>query len=264
MKGVATMKILKIRIEASSAHFAIPFFIFERRTFPIPMYSTAIGFICNALGDEGQIARFLRKNFSMSIVGNHEGVTEEYVWFRNLKEDSHQKRFISLTNRKVNDEFEHPGGQMPVKIQTLMNPKVDIFLKADEETLETLEESLTNPKWISRPHLGRGEDVIDKLEVGFVDCVKERVFNTNGYTWIPSPEFVDEEVMDEYGVFYEKIIGSAYKVSSIYEIKDRTRVFKSVRAKLFSGAIPMMHFNVPKILSWNSVPIFLAKIQCSE
>lgn len=96
------MKLLRIEIKASTGHFAIPFLIFERKTFPIPMYSTMIGFVCNILADEAKISRFLSSNFSMAVVGDHDGVVEEYTWFRNLSKESHTKNsYVLLTERQT-------------------------------------------------------------------------------------------------------------------------------------------------------------------
>ncbi|AIY88339.1 MULTISPECIES: type I-B CRISPR-associated protein Cas5b [unclassified Thermotoga] len=257
------MKLLRIEIRASTAHFAIPFFIFERKTFPIPMYSTAIGLICNILNDDSKIESFLNSEFSMAIVGNHEGVVEEYTWLRNLKKDSHIEKFKILKNREINHGIEHPGGQMPTRIQTLVNPRINLFIKAREDVLEMIKQSLENSEYISKIHLGRSEDTVDEINYEFVNCEKKKVFSTGGYTWIPSPEFAGE-VCDNYDELYQEIIGSSYKVSSIYTIKNNKRVFDIIPAKLFYGSIPLVHFDVPEILSWNNIPIFLAKIRKSD
>lgn len=113
------MKLLRIEIKASTGHFAIPFLIFERKTFPIPMYSTMIGFVCNILADEAKISRFLSSNFSMAVVGDHDGVVEEYTWFRNLSKESHTKKFICSFNREANNEIEHPGGSHRLRFKLL-------------------------------------------------------------------------------------------------------------------------------------------------
>jgi len=219
-----------------------------------------IGFVCNILADEAKISRFLSSNFSMAVVGDHDGVVEEYTWFRNLSKESHTKKFICSFNREANNEIEHPGGQSPVKIQTLINPKINLFLKAEEWILEMVKESFENPQCISRPHLGRSEDVVDDIKVELIDCEKKQVFDTNGYTWMPSPEFVDD-VSDSYEELYKRISGSVYRVSSVYIIQNNRRIFEFVHAKLHRGAIPMVGFKVPEVLSWNGTPIFLARIR---
>lgn len=53
--------ILRIRIYRPQAHYRVPFTYQRRHTYPIPPYSTVIGFLCNVLGIDDQGKEEYRK-----------------------------------------------------------------------------------------------------------------------------------------------------------------------------------------------------------
>lgn len=257
------MKFVKIHLEASSAHFRVPYTIFERKTYPIPPFSTVIGFICSLLGKEDKISKFLNARLSIAIVGDHEGVLDEYVWYRNLSYDEHVKRFGGTT-RELNGEIEHPGGQVPVRIQTLVNPKVDIFLKLDDDIAEMVVQTLKDPEdRICLPHLGRAEDVLDKLDIEEISPSSGEVLDTNGYTWLVEPDKADlEGSKDVYSKIYTQMVSVVHEVPTLYRIVNGKRVFQSITAKIYKGALRSVEYEVPSLpYVWQGTPLFFAKIR---
>ena len=116
------MEVLKINIYQPQAHYRMPFTYQRRHTYPIPPYSTILGFLCNILGiknyngnggpNEEKFDKL--KKTKIAICGKFEIKTTEYTWFRNLEKDSHIKRFGTAENRFVNGHIEQIGGQTPV------------------------------------------------------------------------------------------------------------------------------------------------------
>jgi len=157
---VKNMKALRLKIYQPSAHYRIPFTFARRHTYPIPPYSTVIGLICNVLGIENQKnGNFekLKNGLSLAIYGKYESLNREYVWFRSLNKEAHNERFGSPENRFIDQLPEHPGGQIPTRIDVLENVRLLIYIKhTDEEFLKEIEVAFNNPQQRIYPiHLGR-------------------------------------------------------------------------------------------------------------
>ncbi|MEM4402583.1 MAG: CRISPR-associated protein Cas5, partial [Candidatus Caldarchaeum sp.] len=82
----------------------MPFTYQRRHTYPIPPYSTVIGFLCNVLGIDDQKKKETigvrstvlygeLKKIKISIAGRFASKTTEYIWFRNLSKSAHIDRF---------------------------------------------------------------------------------------------------------------------------------------------------------------------------
>ncbi|MCX7640471.1 MAG: CRISPR-associated protein Cas5, partial [Pyrinomonadaceae bacterium] len=124
------MHYLRIEIYQPQSHYRIPTTYQRRHTYPIPPYSTLIGFLCNTLGindqrlkrkiDEEEICLYDElKKIKISIAGCFESKVTEYIWFRNLSKEKHEKRFGYAENRYIGGHIEHIGGQSPILIDTL-------------------------------------------------------------------------------------------------------------------------------------------------
>ena len=116
------MKLLRIKIYQPHAHFRIPFSLQRRHTYPIPPYSTVIGFLINLLGifdTNEKIYQDGLKKIKISISGNFKSKTVEYIWLRNSSKKSRKERFEPYSNRTLNEEIENYGGQIPTKIDVL-------------------------------------------------------------------------------------------------------------------------------------------------
>jgi len=68
------MKALLIKIYQPTAHYRMPFTYQRRHTYPIPPYSTVIGFLCNMLGIIHQDNEWYKKlkKCKLSISGRFE------------------------------------------------------------------------------------------------------------------------------------------------------------------------------------------------
>lgn len=246
------MKVLRVKIFQPHAHYRIPFTFSRRHTYPIPPYSTVIGFLCNVLGireQNDEKFKKLKEGLSLAIYGKFESMTREYVWLRNLEISSHKSRFGYPENRVIDQMPEHPGGQMPTRIDVLENVELIIYVfHNDEGFLEKIENALKNPeKRIYPLHLGRAEDWIvfdgspdEAIKIIEVNENSKKPFygKFDYYTWIPDPirggKYIDTTLYDDnFEKSYQKIKGSSHLVTSFYEIKDEFRNFEHIPVKLF-------------------------------
>ncbi len=276
------MKILRIKIFQPTAHYRIPFTFARRHTYPIPPYSTVIGFLCNVLGvkdHSDERFRKLKESLSLAIYGNFESMTREYVWFRNLYIDSHNSRFTSPENRIIDQIPEHPGGQIPIRIDVLENVKLIIYIAHDEESfLKEIEKAFKNPeKRIYPLHLGRAEDWIvfdgapdEAIKIIEVNENEKEPFygKFDYYTWIPDLEsrnkYVNKYLNNgNFERFFQKVKGSSHLITSFYEIKDGFRNFEYIPVKLFEQGDFPFYFGRPfEFIQDNElkIPLFLCKM----
>lgn len=278
------MKLLRLKIFQPHAHYRIPFTFARRHTYPIPPYSTVIGFICNVLGirdHSNKEFQKLKDGLYLAIYGKFESMTREYIWLRNLEEKSHISRFGSVKNRKIDFIPEHPGGQMPTRIDVLENVSLIIYIYYPEENfLNELASSFKNPeKRIYPLHLGRAEDwivydgspdeAIKIIEIE-VDENKKKPFygKFEYYTWIPDPtraeDHIDKNLYDNnFAKFYQKVKGSSHLLTSFYKIEDGIRNFIHIPVKLFEQGDFPFDFGKPFkfiIDEELNIPLFLCKM----
>lgn len=298
------MKILRLKIYQPHAHYRIPFTFARRHTYPVPPYSTVIGFISNVLGIKGPIEvpekykipqlnsisfNYFANGLFLAIYGRFESMTREYVWFRNLKVESHKSRFASPTNRIIDQIREHPGGQMPTRIDVLENVNLVIYIKHnDEKILDNLKELIKNPeKRIYPLHLGRAEDWIvfdgePEESIKIVEKIEKDKFlgRFEYYTWIPDYRerngikefeyvglFKDNAQKENYKKFFDKIYGSSHLITSFYHLKNGIRVFEHIPVKLFEGGSFPLDFGKPfefLIDKETEIPLIFTKVKYPE
>jgi CRISPR-associated protein Cas5t len=270
------IKLLRLKIFQPSAHYRVPFTFLRRHTYPIPPFSTIIGLICNVLGidnQENEDFKQLKNGLSLSIYGKYDFLNKEYIWFRNLSKKSHKSRFGDTKSRSINQLIEHPGGQLPIKIDVLENVRLLIYIKhTDENFLNKIKEAFENPvKRIYPLHLGRAEDLLifQEIKIIEIDPKKEKLYGqlTNyNFTWLIDPnqgeEFIDTNFYPyNYKDFYDKIQGSYHLITSFYEIIEGIRNFRYVPVKLFEGGSFPLHFGKPfGFIFDENIPLFLTKM----
>ena len=273
------MKILKLKIFQPTAHYRIPFTFARRHTYPIPPYSTVIGLICNVMGirsQEDENFKKLKNGLSLAIYGKYESLNREYVWLRTLNKEAHNERFGYPENRFIDQIPEHPGGQIPTRIDVLENVELLIYIKHnDEEIFCKVKESFENPKERKYPiHLGRAEDLVifEKID-DEIKIEKNLIYGKlekYNFTWLVDPErgekYLDTDLnCENYKNFFNKIQGSYHLITSFYKIVEeiRVRVFEYVPVKLFEGGSFPLYFGKPfKFFcdSEENIPLFFAKM----
>jgi CRISPR-associated protein Cas5t len=262
------MQALKIKLYQPTAHYRMPFTYQRRHTYPIPPYSTVIGFLCNMLGIDYQGNEQFQKlmNCKLSVSGKFYVKLTEYIWFRNLSVKAHEGYFGSTLIREKNGEINHVGGQSPMRIDVLENVRLNIHITAEDESfLYYLKESIINPVHrFEVIHLGRAEDWIVFEEIEMTDLkVNSMDKNYNHFFWIPQhlwkPETVDFDFEKSDGLFYNLPVFSSIKDYEHTYDRNGERSFKYLRAKLNDGAIIGMNY-----LFDGEVPVFFADLKKSE
>jgi len=248
----------------------MPFTYQRRHTYPIPPYSTVIGFLCNLLGIDYQGNGLFEelKNCKLSVSGKFDIKLTEYIWFRNLSKASHERCFGSTNTREKNGEVNHIGGQSPMRIDVLENMHLNIHLVSEnEEFLIMLNEYLHNPvNRLETIHLGRAEDwlVFESIEiVDLIPTSKDKSYNH--FFWIPQYTYIPESLQFD----FDKADGLFYNLPTFVSIKDydktfnrhAERSFKYMRSKLNDGAITGLEYLYDKE---SDIPVFLADLSQSR
>lgn len=264
------LEVLKIRIYQPQAHYRVPFTYQRRHTYPIPPYSTVIGFLCNILGIRNYKERgepcekencdcdyHRLKRIKISICGKFATKTTEYVWFRNLSKESHNQRFSNSKVRCISGHIEHIGGQVPVLIDVLNDVTLWIYLYHKnknflDKLLDKFKES--ERKQISRIyplHLGRAEDWIVIENIKFVKVeIRKGVYNFDVFVWIPERNHFPESF------HFEEIGGLLYKIPTFYNKYNGVRNFIYEKVKLNDGVIGNVKFCCD---NEENKPVFLLK-----
>jgi CRISPR-associated protein Cas5t len=263
------MKALLIKIYQPTAHYRMPFTYQRRHTYPIPPYSTVIGFLCNMLGIDYQGGTKYEqlKKCKLSVSGCFEQKLTEYIWFRNLSKGSHEKYFGSTESREKNGEINNIGGQSPMRIDVLENMHLNIHLAGNENFIQELEEYLHNPvNRLETVHLGRAEDWLVFESIQLVELKKsEKDKNYNHFFWIPQHIEIDETVDFDFnnaeGLFFNLPVFATIKDYDKTNNRYAERRFSYMRSKLNDGAITGMEYLYDEK---SGIPVFFADLEKSK
>lgn len=262
--------ILRLLIYQPQAHYRVPFSYQRRHTYPLPPYSTVLGFLCNLLGIDNLNStqfRFLRQT-KMSIAASFQAKTTEYTWLRNLVADAHSKRFGTTANRCLNGKPEHIGGQSPVLVDVLEEVHLVIYLAHScEEFLHDICEAILNPtQRLDVIHLGRAEDsiaIMEKPEVIPMSSlkVKREDGQFNHFFWIPKNMFLPCS-STKLSSFHE-FDGISYRLPTFWEYSQEgnrhsIRTFEYAVAKLSDGCFVEKRFLFDEQMR---LPVFLAELE---
>lgn len=262
------MKILRLKVYQPQAHYRIPFTYQRRHTYPIPPYSTVIGFLINLLGVYDQNKEDYNEgiaNLKISIAGKFKNKTTEMVWFRNLEKGSHKDRFYYPQNRIWAGHVEHFGGQSPMRIDILNDVELVIHIyHKDENFLYKIFDSVVNPQnRLEILHLGRAEDwivftdlpvLMDNSKIEY----KRRDKDFKHFFWISEKIFP----LDFPQINFDQFNGIIYNLPVFSEIenyqntfnKNGQRKFSYIRTKLNNGVISKTNIILDKELE---LPVFL-------
>lgn len=269
---MSDIKLLRFKIYQPHAHYRIPFTYQRRHTYPIPPYSTVVGFLCNLLGYWDKMPAEIdeMKKLKISIAGRFDCKTTEFLWFRNLSKKAHLARFGTIENRYVAGHIEHIGGQFPMTIDTLNDVRLVIHLAhEDERFLDTIRQSLENPVRRLEPlHLGRAEDwIVLEHPPELCDLNRFEVRREDGnyghFFWIPQNLWVPESLVKPSS--FRDFDGLLYRITSLWTVENYAstlnrhgrRTFNYITAKLSDGSFNGKFFLFDN--DWQ-LPVFLADL----
>ena len=279
------LKVLRIKVFMPNAHFRVVHSNNPRKTYPVPPYSTVIGFLANILGNVEMIEKMVSGELVLGVLAQHEYVTREYTWLRNLSFEQHLGRHVTAENRTWQGVAEHPGGQSPVVVEVLNEVTVWIYVyHAEPGILEAILQNAHRPeKWFSHLHLGRSEDWAAVETVGMVELKTSNLaadMSETGryFQWMPFPDSafgVGRHISgQEYCELYNyKTQNPAVLVTSLYKLVEahlgggRTGVirnFKYIPARLTDSQIPFLDsFKLPVLFTdpENFVAVYLVRIK---
>lgn len=285
-----SVEVLKLQLSMPNAHFHIIHSSGPQKTYPLPPYSTVIGFLANILGNKELIETMLGGGLVLGMLSQYKYVTREYTWLRNLLRSEHDKRFGSTNNRLRQEMPEHIGGQSPVSIEVLNDVHLVLYIyHSDLDLLEMIQQNINVPeKWYSHLHLGRAEDWVIVNSASTISLtVSNNPANLRNadqyYQWMPETGsafgigiYIDKKHYDE--LLY-RVQGPATLVTSIYnlvnmpfqkktgkkvKVKNVTiRNFDHIATRLFCSPVPFLgDFTLPAVFvdPGLNVPVYMANI----
>jgi len=267
------MPILRLHIYQPQAHYRVPFTYKRRHTFPIPPYSTIIGFLCNACGVDDQDKEIYInciKQLKISIAGKFKLKNTEMIWYRNLSKKAHKGSYGTIDIREKNGNIGHIGGQSPIHIDVLEDVELYVYLYHDnEQQLKNLNQQLINPtNRLQVLHLGRAEDwIVYKSEPKILDDSdlekKRRDANYGYFFWIPEKIL---KINNTPEIDFGQIDGNLFRLTTFSKIEGYNehhnhtgkRKYSYIKAKLSDGEIFGQSLLIDKELS---LPIFFGDLE---
>ena len=205
------MECLRVKLYTPTGIFKNPLSIKGIEVYPLPPYSTVIGFIYRAMGRKWQ-----GEHFQISIQGDYEAIYRDYVWFKkhNFKDKELEK--------------------LPLQVPILCNLWLLIHIKASEELLNEIESGLKKPKELL--FLSGGEYPVKVEEVRRVRCevknlskfnLMELVYNA----YVPSLlkreiKSTEEGVNFHLSYFYKSSKPKVYNWIEATYLKKGTLIYK--------------------------------------
>jgi CRISPR-associated protein Cas5t len=255
---------LRLEIYQPHVHFRLPFAYRRRLTYPLPPYSTVIGFLNNILGIgydlQNDRAEKLR-NTKISVAGKFSSKVTESIWFRNMSVNAHINRFSEVNKRFVNGRLEHIGGQSLMSIDVLQDAYFTFyFYHQDEKFLEYLKNNFENPvNRLDVLHLGRAEDWIIIHDIGFTNLeVTDKDGNYDHFFWIPANMMGPNDNMT-----FENMEGLSYRLPTFCHIQEYSRTLNMHGKREFEYMITKLNDGAIKNITYwydskSQLPVFLA------
>ncbi len=259
---------LRLILYQPQAHYRVPFTYQRRHTYPLPSYSAVRGLLCNILGVRGytfgedpeENENFQKlKDLKMGICGRFESKTTEYTWLRNLNKSEHAKTFGAVESRVRFGVGEHPGGQSPVSIDVLNEVRIVVYLAHEDSSfLEELSQKVQNPVGRLYPlYLGRAEDWVVVEEACIVSLeVASRNAHFEHFFWVPEKPWPYDKLFD-----FEEVQGLRCRVPIFWELRDGSRDFRYVSAKLNDGRFQGVSFLFDASFGKKGLPVFLTGME---
>jgi len=197
-------KIIKLKIFQEKAVFRMPYSMEVIETYPLPPYSTILGFIHNMMSKTDTI-----KDINISIQGKYGSLSREFVRYHKFEKGSYEGKFY------------------PIIITSLIDLELIIHIKMPSEELhKELFYSLQNPPYF--PYLGRPEDLITQMEVLEEyerECDPSKT--ERGTLTIPYDSFIPFEVAQNLEMTGVPYLIPAYYILKSFKKKKESEIFRN-------------------------------------
>lgn len=229
-------KFLRLHLFQPSANYRLPYAYQRRLTYPLPPYSTVLGFLTNLVKDHPSISRYLEQEkkqlpiSGIAICGRFLSKVSEYIWFRGFGHKDKASKGEILRYRMYGLP-EHPGKQLPGVVEVLENVEVVVYLASKKsDFLKNLMDALKSPKPYEIPHLGRAEDLVMLRSVALVNVEKDQILYRGRWEynfWVPYEQATEL-----------KLEGLLYRISLEAWDERGTRQVRSVPVLFWEGVLP--------------------------
>ncbi len=194
------MKVIRLKLFQEKALYRVPYSLENMESYPLPPYSTVLGFIHNML----QLKKTIY-GINLSIQGNYENLVRNYAWFHKF------------------EKGKSKGGIYPILVIELFNVSVVIHIKMPSEDLHNkLIKELKDPSYY--PYLGRPEDLITRMEISEVKETQKEVEELPYNAYIPLKLY---EKLESSRILCD-FSGILYNLDAYYEIKNGYRIFQKI------------------------------------
>lgn len=264
------LQALRIELRQLTANYRLPYAYQRRLTYPLPPYSTVLGFLRNLIGNHDRIKLGVKKAGLanngepsateilpidyIAIAGRFQSKSVEYTWLRTLaaKNDNYRRW-------EIYGFPQHPGEQRPVQIDALEQVELIIYLGVEESDLvETLQEAILNPFPSEIPHIGRAEDFVILEAVSPVELRWGKVPPKRyPYSfWVPYEEAQKQNLE---GLPYRIGLRAEHRLISRVPPRGRSESSKHTQGSLFpssssEGFMRRVWHNVPVLLWEGELP----------
>ncbi len=196
------MKVIRLKLFQEKALYRVPYSLENMESYPLPPYSTVLGFIHNMLQSTKTI-----EGINLSIQGNYESFVRNYVWFHKFEKGKSE------------------GGIYPILVTELFNVILVIHIKMpSQEFHNELLKRLKDPPYY--PYLGRPEDLITQMEIEETEEIQKELEE------LPYNAYIPLKLCNEFG-----LEGIFYNLDAYYEIKNGYRIFQKVPVMYVQEAV---------------------------
>lgn len=198
-------KIIKVKTFQERAVFRVPYSMEIIETYPLPPYSTILGFIHNMMGISNTV-----EGINISIQGTYGNLSREFTRYQKYDKDNNE------------------GKPYPIIVTSLIDLELLIHIKMPEVKLHNkLLYSLSSPPYF--PYFGRPEDLILNME--FYET-EEKDFEPSkteeGGFSLPYNCYIQYEVARNL-----EIEGIPYLIPSYYKLQSKAKGKKKTFKELF-------------------------------
>jgi|DewCreStandDraft_2_1066082.scaffolds.fasta_scaffold03470_4 CRISPR-associated protein Cas5t len=189
------MKVIRLQVFQEKASYRVAYSFENIETYPLPPYSTVLGFLHNILQAKETI-----NGINLSIQGRYEGLVKNYIRFH---------KFESKKNK---------GKPYPIVVAELFNVELIIHIRMPSEKLHMdLLNSLKNPPLY--PYLGRPEDLIVEMQAEEVEDIQKEIED------LPYNAYIPKGLADKLNL---ELDGILYNIDTYYNKVNSIRVFKKI------------------------------------